>query len=92
MKKNNIQDNFDVLRKIQKKPNTTQRELAEELGFSLGNWITVWKHFDKKVNKIENFEKSQQDKLFLCFNSAGITEKTKLTLNFMKRKMKSMMN
>ena len=32
----NNQDHFDVLRKIQKKPNSTQRELAGELGFSLG--------------------------------------------------------
>ena len=30
------EDNFDVLRQIQKKPESTQRELAEELGFSLG--------------------------------------------------------
>ena len=29
-------DHFEVLRKIQKKPNSTQRELARELGFSLG--------------------------------------------------------
>ena len=33
---NKSQDNFEVLRKINKKPNTSQRELAEELGFSLG--------------------------------------------------------
>ena len=30
------QDHFEVLRKIEKKPETTQRKLAEELGFSLG--------------------------------------------------------
>ena len=30
------QDHFEVLRKIQKKPESSQRELAEELGFSLG--------------------------------------------------------
>ena len=30
------QDHFNVLRKIQKKPKSTQRELANELGFSLG--------------------------------------------------------
>ena len=30
------QDHFELLRKIEKKPNSTQRELAEELGFSLG--------------------------------------------------------
>ena len=34
MKKNS--DHFNVLRKIQSKPNSTQRELAEELEFSLG--------------------------------------------------------
>ena len=31
----NNQDHFEVLRKIQKKPNSTQRELAGELGFDL---------------------------------------------------------
>ena len=30
------QDHFNVLRKIQSKPESSQRELAEELGFSLG--------------------------------------------------------
>ena len=30
------QDHLNVLRKIQKKPNYSQRELAGELGFSLG--------------------------------------------------------
>ena len=30
------QDHFEVLRKIQKNPESTQRELAKELGFSLG--------------------------------------------------------
>ena len=33
---NDDQDHFNVLRKIQNNPNSTQRELAEELGFSLG--------------------------------------------------------
>ena len=35
MKKSN-QDHFEILRKISKKPQVSQRELAEELGFSLG--------------------------------------------------------
>ena len=33
---NDNQDHFNVLRKIKSKPKSTQRELAEELGFSLG--------------------------------------------------------
>ena len=32
----NKDDHFELLRKIQKKPESSQRELAEELGFSLG--------------------------------------------------------
>ena len=32
----NNNDHFEILRKIQKKPNSTQRELADSLGFSLG--------------------------------------------------------
>ncbi len=38
MKNNKInrEDHFELLRKIQKKPQSSQRELAEELGFSLG--------------------------------------------------------
>ena len=35
-KDKNNQDYFNVLRKIQKNPNLTQREFAKELGFSLG--------------------------------------------------------
>ena len=33
---NDNQDHFNVLRKIQNKPESTQRELAKDLGFSLG--------------------------------------------------------
>ena len=32
----NDQDHFNVLRNIKKNPNSSQRELADELGFSLG--------------------------------------------------------
>ena len=34
----NDQDNLNVLRKIQKRPDSTQREFARELGFSLGKF------------------------------------------------------
>ena len=90
MKKNNIQDNFEVLRKIQKKPNTTQRELAVELGFSLGKLNYCLKALRQKgLIKIENFKKNPNKvNYFYVLTPAGISEKTKLTLNFMKRKMK----
>ena len=84
------QDYFDVLRKIQNKPNSTQRELAAELGFSLGKLNYCLKALQKKgLVKIENFKKNPNKiNYFYVLTPAGLSEKTKLTINFMKRKMK----
>ena len=84
------QDHFDVLRKIEKKPNSTQRELAEELGFSLGKLTYCIKALQNKgLVKIKNFKKNPNKiNYFYVLTPAGIATKTKLTLNFMKRKMK----
>ena len=86
----NNQDHFDILRKLQKKPNSTQRELAEELGFSLGKLNYCLKALQQKgLVKIENFKKNPNKiNYFYVLTPAGIAEKTKLTINFMKRKMK----
>tara|TARA_A100001015_G_C14434406_1_gene497973 strand:- start:121 stop:420 length:300 start_codon:yes stop_codon:yes gene_type:complete len=86
----NNQDHFEVLRKIQKKPNSTQRELAVELGFSLGKLNYCLKALQAKgLVKIENFKKNPKKiNYFYVLTPAGITAKTKLTINFMKRKMK----
>ena len=54
----NNQDHFNVLRKIKNKPNSTQRELAKDLGFSLGKLNYCINALIKKgLIKIENFEK-----------------------------------
>ena len=86
----NNQDHFEVLRKIQKKQNSTQRELASELGFSLGKLNYCLKALKKKgLVKIENFKRNPNKiNYFYVLTPEGITAKTKLTLNFMKRKMK----
>ena len=86
----NNQDHFDILRKIQKKPNSTQRELAVELGFSLGKLNYCLKALQNKgLVKIENFKKNPNKiNYFYVLTPAGIAAKTKLTLNFMKRKMR----
>ena len=84
------QDYFNVLRKIQKKPQSSQRELANDLGFSLGKLNYCLKALQEKgLVKIENF-KSQKNKvnyIQYILTSKGLTERTKLTINFMKRKM-----
>tara|TARA_B110000285_G_scaffold234764_1_gene312910 strand:- start:991 stop:1290 length:300 start_codon:yes stop_codon:yes gene_type:complete len=83
-------DYFEVLRKIQKKPNSTQRELSKKLGFSLGKINYCLKALQQKgLVKIENFKKNpDKANYFYIITPAGITEKTKLTLNYMKRKIK----
>tara|TARA_B100002052_G_C15874015_1_gene596084 strand:+ start:1019 stop:1330 length:312 start_codon:yes stop_codon:yes gene_type:complete len=85
-------DQFNVLRKIKSKPktNTSQRKLASELGFSLGKLNYCLKSLNEKgLIKIKNFQKNPNKlKYAYILTPKGITAKTKLTLNFMKRKMK----
>jgi EPS-associated MarR family transcriptional regulator len=91
MKKTKIQDNFEVLRKIHNNPDASQRELAEKLGFSLGKLNYCLKALkDKGLVKINNF-KNKKDKINYIqyiITPKGISERTKLTINFMRRKMK----
>ena len=84
------QDHFDLLRKIKKKPVSTQRELASELGFSLGKLNYCLKSLKKKGHiKLKNFQ-NNKNKINYAYilTPRGLAIKTKLTVNFMKRKMK----
>ena len=83
-------DHFDLLRKIKEKPASTQRELASELGFSLGKLNYCLKSLKKKGHiKLKNFQ-NNKNKINYAYilTPRGIAIKTKLTMNFMKRKMK----
>ena len=84
------QDHLNLLRKIKNKPKSSQRELAEELGFSLGKLNYCLKALNSKgLIKINNFRKNPNKiGYFYVLTPKGISEKTKLTVNFMKRKMK----
>ena len=83
-------DQFNVLRKIQSKPNYSQRKLAEELGFSLGKLNYCLRALkDKGFVKIRNFKKNPNKLNYIyVLTPKGISEKTKLTLNFMKIKIR----
>ena len=86
----NNQDYFDVLRKIQKKPNSSQREMAVELGFSLGKLNYCLKSLQEKgLVKIKNFQQQKNKIKYVQYilTPKGISTKTRLTINFMKRKM-----
>ena len=85
------QDHFEVLRRIQKRPKASQRELAEELGFSLGKLNYCLKALQKKgLVKIKNFQEQSNKMSYLRYviTPKGISERTRLTIDFMKRKMK----
>lgn len=89
MSKNNT-DQFNVLRKIKSKPNYSQRELANELGFSLGKLNYCLKALKEKgLIKINNFQKNPNKLGYVyMLTPKGISLKTKLTLDFMKKKMR----
>ena len=82
-------EHFEVLRKVEKNPKSTQRELAKELGLSLGKLNYCLKALkDKGLIKINNFKRNEnKERYFYILTPKGLVEKTKLTLNFMKRKM-----
>ena len=86
---NENQDQFNVLRKIKSKPNSSQRELASELGFSLGKLNYCLNALKNKgLIKIKNFQKDPNKfRYAYILTPKGITAKTTLTLNFMKRKI-----
>ena len=88
---NNNQDHLNILRKIKKNPNSSQRELAAKLGFSLGKLNYCLKALQEKgLVKIHNFQKQMNKVNYIQYvlTPKGISERTKLTINFMKRKMK----
>ena len=84
----NKEDLLETLRTINNKPNSTQRELAEKLGFSLGKLNYCLRSLkDKGLLKIENFAKNPNKLNYIyVLTPKGMSEKTKLTINFMKKK------
>ena len=78
------QDHLNVLRMIKKKPKASQREMATQLGFSLGKL-----NYCVRALKNKNFKKNPKKINYIYILTAkGISEKTKLTIDFMKRKMR----
>ena len=83
-------DYLEILRKVKNKPNSSQRELADELNLSLGKLNYCMSALrDKGLVKIKNFKKNPKKIQYIyVLTPKGIAEKTKLTINFMKQKMK----
>ena len=86
--KDDNQDYLNILRKINSENGISQRGLAKELGFSLGKLNYCLKALKNKgFVKIKNFQKNP-NKLNYAYilTPKGISQKTQLTISFMKRK------
>lgn len=80
---------FRVLRLLESRPDASQREIAEELGVSLGAInFCVKALIDKGHIKLANF-KASKNKLGYVYvlTPEGITLRSKLASGFIKRKM-----
>jgi len=86
-------DLFNILRVLETKykPENSQRKLAKKLGFSLGKLNYCLKALHSKgLVKIQNFKNNPEKikNIQYIVTPRGVAERTKLTINFMKRKMR----
>jgi EPS-associated MarR family transcriptional regulator len=80
---------FKVMRILHDQPDTTQRELAKQLGISLGGINYCLRALtDKGLVKMVNFANSKNKFGYIyVLTPSGIVEKAALTRRFLKRKM-----
>ena len=78
-----------VLRQIEANPEITQRELATELGVSVGKINYCLKALvERGLIKANNFKNSNnKSAYFYVLTPQGIEEKTKISIRFLKRKL-----
>ena len=85
---NKFETEYLILRKLEENPHLTQREISKELGVSLGKTNYVIKALiDKGWLKLNNFKRSDKKLGYIyLLTPTGITEKTVLAQNFLRRK------
>ena len=88
-KKKNLLKKLVLLRGIKSNPNFSQRELAKDMGFSLGKLNYCLKALKEKgLIKINNFQKNKNKLNYIyILTPEGVSQKTKLTIKFMQKIM-----
>ena len=79
---------YQVLKIFEEHPDWTQRQIAAELGLSLGkaNYV-IRALIDKGLIKLSNFKRSDKKLGYIyLLTPVGISEKSRLAQNFLKRK------
>jgi len=87
----NISDEqFKLLRYLEKDPKTNQRKLSKNTGLSLGKINYCLQNLKQKgLIKIQNFKKNKNKINYIyTLTPKGIIEKTKSTIHFMNLKLK----
>jgi len=81
--------NYRVMRLLEENPDMTQRELAKQLGVSVGGLNYCLKALmEKGLVKMNNFAHSKNKFGYVyVLTPRGIKEKAKLTSDFLQRKM-----
>ena len=82
-------DEFETLRQIDTANRNSQRKMAKKLGFSLGKLNYCLNSLKEKgFIKLKNFSKSDKKLAYsYILTPRGLSQKIKLTINYMKRKM-----
>ena len=80
---------YHLLKILESEPNLTQRQMAGEMGISLGKFNYCLKELVKKgFVKMERFTSSDNKAAYMyLLTPQGIEEKSIITMNFLKRKM-----
>lgn len=80
---------YKILKKLEAEPEVSQRELARELGISLGKAnFCLNALIEKGLVKVNNFRQSKNKKGYIyLLTPSGAEEKAKITLQFLKSKL-----
>ena len=81
--------NYQVLKLIEQNPELSQRQLAEEMGVSLGKANYCLRAFiDKGLVKAKNFKNSSNKAAYLyLLTPKGVKAKTRITAAYLQRKI-----
>ena len=82
---------YRLLKILESDPNQTQRQMAREMGLSLGKFNYCLKELVKKgFVKVERFTSSENKAAYMYILTPphGIEEKSRITVSFLQRKMK----
>lgn len=81
---------YRLLKILESDPSLTQRQMAEKMGISLGKLNYCLAEFARKgLVKINRFKSSDNKAAYMyVLTPSGISEKSKVTISFLNRKMK----